>query len=449
MPKGIPAAERRLRRDANAIAQAALRAADAGNAVRRHVQRRGSMLRVARRKLALANFDRVFILAVGKAAGSMAAVLEELIEGYLTAGLLVTKHGHPSSKSPRMTSLAAAHPVPDESGLQAAQHVQQLLRELNARDLLLVAVSGGASALLPAPAESLNLSDKQQTTNLLLQCGATIAELNVIRKHLSGLKGGRLAALAYPATVVGLLLSDVIGDDLSVIGSGLTAPDLSTFAEALAVFDRFHLLSSLPSAIRNYLETGAAGQRPETPKPGDPVFDNVYNVVVGNNRQALEAAHRAARKLGYRAAILSSTLSGETREAAAVHAAILREVRQYHSPLRSPACLLSGGETTVTIRGQGKGGRNQEFALAAALLLDGLENVLSLSLGTDGTDGPTDAAGAWATGTTAGRARTLGLDPEAHLARNDSYPLFAALEDLIHTGPTGTNVMDINLLLAG
>jgi glycerate 2-kinase len=270
-----------------------------------------------------------------------------------------------------------------------------------------------------------------------------------VRKHLSYLKCGRLAALAYPATVLGLLLSDVIGDAVDVIGSGPTTPDSSTFANALAVLQQFELLDKVPEVVRSRLERGAAGLIEETPKPGDPVFRNVHNIIVGSNRLALEAAEREARELGYRTLILSSSLEGETREIASSQGQMLRKIAASGDPIPAPVCILSGGETTVTVRGSGKGGRNQEFALAIAPGIAGLENVAVLSAGTDGTDGPTDAAGAIATGSTVARAKKLDLSVAGYLANNDSYSFFNQLGDLVRTGPTGTNVMDIHVMLAG
>jgi len=281
-----------------------------------------------------------------------------------------------------------------------------------------------------------------------LRAGATIGELNAVRKHLSYLKGGQLAALAYPATVVSLLLSDVVGDPLDVIGSGPTAPDPSTFADALSVLVRRGVLEQVPKSVVTRVKAGARGEICETPKPGGQLFHSVHNVVIGSNRLALNAAAREAKALGYRPLILSTSMQGETREVARVHAEILREVRSADKPVAAPACLLSGGETTVTVRGRGRGGRNQEFALAAALAIAGLPDVLVLSAGTDGTDGPTDAAGAIATGDTTGRGLRQQLKAAEYLERNDSYPFFEALGDLIKTGPTGTNVMDIHLLLS-
>jgi hydroxypyruvate reductase len=309
-----------------------------------------------------------------------------------------------------------------------------------ADDLVICLVSGGASALLPYPAGEVTLADKQETTRRLLECGANIHEINTVRKHISSIKGGQLAAAAWPATVLSLILSDVIGDDLDVIGSGITAPDRSTFDDALAILDRFDLLERIPGAVRRHLEAG----RSETPKEDHPAFRRTHNLVVGSNDLALSAAAVRARELGYRPLILSSFIEGETRDVARVHAAIAKEIRASGRPLRAPACVISGGETTVTIHGKGKGGRSQEFALAAAIDIAGMPSTVLLSGGTDGTDGPTDAAGAICDGRTISRSR---LPAREHLAQNDSYPFFDALGDLIRTGPTGTNVMDVRLVL--
>jgi glycerate 2-kinase len=426
-----------LRRDALTIFRAALSAADAGNAVR-NAWHASTRLADSRK------FDRVFLLAAGKAATTMAATVRKLLPVKLAAGIVVTKHGHVTHRIPGCIVLEAGHPVPDAAGLQAVRQVHSLLSDLNARDLLIVALSGGASALLSAPLPGLTLQDKQRTTELLLRAGAGIRELNAVRKHLSTLKGGRLAALAYPATVLSLVLSDVIGDPLDVIASGPTAPDLTTFADALAVLKKFDILDRVPASVRAHLERG----EPETPKPGDEFFCSVHNIIVGSNRLALKAAQKKAKQLGYRPLILASTLEGEARDLGAIHAAILREIVEAANPLRAPACLLSGGEPTVTVRGQGKGGRAQELALAAALSLHGLPDCLLLSAGTDGTDGPTDAAGAFVTGETVARAHKLALDPLQYLARNDAYRFFEAVGGLVKTGPTGTNVMDVNICLA-
>jgi glycerate 2-kinase len=438
----------RLRRDAIEIFRAALAAADAGGAVRKHLSLQSGYIRAGNVRLPLKNVDRIFLVCAGKAAVQMAAVAEYILGTRLTHGIAVTKIGHSTQPLRRTDIIEARHPIPDRAGIRASVAIRTLLRQLNARDLVIVAISGGASALLSAPAEPITLNAKQKTTRLLLRAGATIDELNAVRKHLSTLKGGQLAALAYPATVVSLVLSDVIGDRLDVIGSGPTAPDESTFADALDVLRKFGLAKKVPPSVRERLEQGAAGEIGETPKPGDAALRHVHNIVVGSNRLALEAAAVEAKARGFHPLILSSVIEGETRHVARTHAQILREVALSGHPVRSPACILSGGETTVTVRGKGKGGRNQEFALAAALELDGFANLLVLSAGTDGTDGPTDAAGAIATGETIARARRRGLDPAKHLADNNSYPFFDALGNLVQTGPTGTNVMDIHVLLS-
>ena len=328
-------------------------------------------------------------------------------------------------------------------GPRGAEKIAAIVQAAAEDDLVICLISGGASALLPLPVAGVTLEDEQRMTQSLLDCGANIHEMNCLRKHISRLKGGRLAELAHPASVIALILSDVIGDDLDVIGSGPTVPDRSTFEQARAIVEKYGLGKRLPCSIATVF--GEA--KKETPKPGDPAFDRVENVIVGSNRLAIDAAATAAKALGYRTLVLSSLIEGETREIARMHAAILKEVCANGRPVRPPACIISGGETTVTIRGTGLGGRNQEFALASAIEIDGLRNVAVLSVGTDGSDGPTDAAGAIATGETLGRAREKNLDAASYLADNDSYHFFEPLHDLIKTGPTRTNVMDIRLML--
>lgn len=442
------AGERKLRQDAASIYRAALQAADPGEAVLRHVSVADGELRVAGRRYKLASFHNIRVLGAGKAGAAMGAAVERLLGRRITGGILNVKYGH-LAKLRRIELNEAGHPVPDENGVRGARRIAEMAREAGANDLVLCLISGGASALTPYPAAPVTLAEKQSLTRLLLECGATIHEINAVRKHCSEFKGGQLAALAAPATVVSLLLSDVIGDDLDVIGSGPTAPDASTFGDALGILRKYRILDAAPESIRRRLEEGAAGRIPETPKPGDPVFRRVRNVVVGSNRLAVDAAAERARELGYRTLVLSTFVEGETRDVAAVHAAIAKEIHASGRPLRPPACVISGGETTVTIRGRGRGGRNQEFVLAAALGIDGLDRTVVLSAGTDGTDGPTDAAGAIADGRTVRRAAAAGLHPAAALSENDSYPFFERLGDLLKTGPTNTNVMDVRLLLVG
>jgi hydroxypyruvate reductase len=295
--------------------------------------------------------------------------------------------------------------------------------------------------------EGVTLAEKQAATNQLLSCGANIQEINTLRKHLSRIKGGGLARLVYPATLVSLILSDVIGDPLDAIASGPTVPDPTTYEDCARILNKYELWEKIPPTAARHIREGMEGKKEETLKEGDPAFSNVYNLVVGNNLLAMKAAKKAAQALGYRTLLLSSLVEGETREIAKAHAAIAKEVLLSGNPIPPPACILSGGETTVTLKGKGKGGRNQEFALAAALEIAGWEEILIMSAGTDGTDGPTDAAGAFADGKTVTRAKTMGLDPWSFLKENDSYSFFQGIGDLLITGPTGTNVMDLRIML--
>ncbi|MCP5114062.1 MAG: glycerate kinase, partial [bacterium] len=337
----------------------------------------------------------------------------------------------------------------DEAGVEGARRISEIAAQAGEDDLVVCVVSGGASALMPLPAEPITLEQKQETTRLLLACGATIHEINAVRKHISGIKGGQLSRLAWPATVVSLLLSDVIGDDLDVIGSGPTAPDSSSFASAKALLEKYQILHQTPAAVRHRIEQGIAGEIPETPAPGSREFTRTQNLVVGSNLLAVNACVEKAKQLGFRTSVLSTFIEGETKDVARMHAAIAKEIRASGRPVKPPACLISGGETTVTLRGDGLGGRNQEFVLAAAADLDGLERVVALSGGTDGTDGPTDAAGAIADGRTIARAAKHNLKAGQYLANNDSYHFFDHLGDLLKTGPTNTNVMDVRILLVG
>lgn len=438
---------RRLRNDAMSIFRAAVAAAQPARAIERHLRLDRGVLRAGPRRYRLDRFDRIFVTGCGKATAALAAAVERLLGARLIdGGVIVVKDGHIAPLK-HVETVESSHPVPDERGVAGARRVAALCEQAGERDLIVALISGGGSALLPLPASPLTLAEKQQTTKLLLGCGASIQEINSVRKHLSAVKGGQLARLAAPASVIALLLSDVVGDPLDVIASGPFAPDESTFRTAFDVIGKYDLASALPPAVRQRLEDGIAGRIPETPKPRDPCFANVQNLIVGSNAQAVQAAAARARELGYRPMVLSTTIEGETRDVARMHAAIAREVRSSGRPARPPLCLISGGETTVTLRGSGVGGRNQEFALAAALDLAGLDGVLAFSAGTDGTDGPTPAAGAFSDGATVATAAALGLEAADFLARNDSYSFFSPLGGLVMTGPTGTNVMDIRLVL--
>jgi hydroxypyruvate reductase len=431
-----------LRKQALRIFSAALEAADPVQAVRRHVRLQRDSIIAGRHRYRLDEFQDIYVVGAGKASARMGVAVEAMLGRRITGGLINTKYGH-RAKLRWIESNECRHPIPDRNGEIGAARIAEIASGAVAKDLVICLISGGASALMPLPAPPVTLDEKQETTRLLLECGANIHEINCVRKHISLVKGGQLARLAYPATVLTLILSDVMGDDPDVIGSGPTVPDRSTFPDAAAIFEKYGIQKRVPPGVRKRIQAGLE----ETPKPGDRIFKRVRNIIVGSNRLAVDAAAREARSLGFRTMVLSTFLQGEAREVARVHAAIVKEIRAMGRPIRPPACLISGGETTVTIRGSGLGGRNQEFALAAALDIAGLSDVILLSGGTDGSDGPTDAAGAVADGSTVARAESAGLNATRYLARNDSYHLFEPLGDLIKTGPTGTNVADIQIVL--
>ncbi|MCK6492938.1 MAG: glycerate kinase [Nitrospira sp.] len=427
------------------LLQASLRAVDPYEAVRRQVRWRPGSLTIGDRHYRIGADRRVVVVGAGKASARMAQALEGRVGRRIEAGLVVVKDGH-GAPTERIRIVEAGHPVPDARGQEAARQVLELVRTLNRDDLLIVLLSGGASSLLPAPAAGLTLEDKQQTTKLLLRSGATIQEMNAVRKHLSLVKGGQLAA-ATRARVTSIILSDVIGNDLSTIGSGPTAPDATTFLEAWRILERYGVATQVPAAVRKRLQSGMERTITETPKPGAALFRRVHNCLIGNNEAAVEAARKAARAQRLHSLVLSTTVTGEAREVAKVFGAIAREIVVRGRPVPSPCCVIAGGETTVTMRGVGKGGRAQEFALAAALEIAGLPNVWVVGFATDGTDGPTPGAGAIVSGDTVSRAHRKGEDPIRALLNNDAYPFFETLDGHIITGPTGTNVNDLYLLL--
>lgn len=437
-----------LRDDSRRIFTAAVAAVDPVTAVQRAIIRHDDILQVNGVAYDLNQYANIYAVGGGKAGANMAQGLEAVLGERLSGGALTVKYDHLAPVT-RVNLYEAGHPIPDAAGAQGAEAIIALAQQAGADDLVFCLLSGGASALLPAPCPGISLAQKQQVTSLLLACGASIEEINAIRKHLSRLKGGQLARLVVPATLITLVLSDVVGDRLDTIASGPTVPDPTTYRDCLSIIDHYGLRQRLPDSVRRHLEDGAEGAQPETPKSLDDAFTRSQTVIVGNNRAALYAARDAARDLGYATLILSSSIVGETRDIARMHGAILHDIRQYGEPLMPPACIISGGETTVSIRGDGKGGRNQEFVLAAAPAIDGLEGVVILSGGTDGTDGPTAAAGAVADGQTVARAHAVGITWQHFLQRNDAFHYFEKLNDLLITGPTGTNVMDVHLLLAG
>lgn len=433
------------------IFNAALAAVDPYAAVLNAVQLEQGTLHAAGASYPLGAYERIVVIGAGKSAARMALAMEQLLGEKISAGVVVTKYGH-ALKPGIVRQLEAAHPVPDAAGMDATRQMLELAQAADEHTLLLCLLSGGASALLVAPAAGVELADEQQATTLLLRAGASIGELNAVRKHISAVKGGRLAQAAYPARLVTLILSDVIGDRLDVIASGPTAADDSTYADALAVIDKYGLRAQMPARVMQHLQRGLDGLEQETVKRGDPCLATTRNAVIGGLNQALSAAADHARELHYVTEIVSGELQGEAREAAYILAQRARSALAALQP-GERHCLVCGGETTVTVRGNGSGGRNQELALAFALEVDGYAGVSLLSAGTDGSDGPTDAAGAIVDGATAAQARRLGIDPEKLLNNNDSYSFFSQLDALAGsashfiTGPTGTNVMDIQLIL--
>jgi hydroxypyruvate reductase/glycerate 2-kinase len=407
------------------------------------------------------NVDKLIIVGFGKAAFQMAFAAEEVLGTELIKdGIVVTKYGHAKRQQPvasnqqsaelrKIKVFEAAHPVPDEKGFRAAEEIIKLLEKTGEETLVLCLVSGGGSALMVSPCEGIALSEKQMITDLLLRAGADISELNSVRKHLSRVKGGRLAEITAPARMISLMISDVIGDRLDVIASGPTAPDTSTYQDALDVIEKYGLKEQAPASVMDVLEKGREGMISETPKEGSPVFNKVNNVILCNNRKAIEAAKEKAESIGCRVEILADDLTGEARE---VGRWLAEKALKTSNELRVTSnkkrvCLISGGETTVTVKGKGKGGRNTELALSFAMAIEGVKGISLLSAGTDGTDGPTDAAGAIVDGETVKKAKSLGLNPEEYLSKNDSYNFFRETDSLLITGPTGTNVMDVQIVL--
>lgn len=440
---------RRARKAALKLLKAGVEAADPKACVKDHVKLEGEKLKVGERSFDLSMVRRIFVVGGGKASGRMAEALEEILGARITSGIVNVPHG--TSKMFRVERIRlneASHPIPDELGVEGVRQMVKLLEEAGESDLVFTLISGGGSALIPLPMEGVSLADKQEVTSLLLRSGAPIQAVNTVRKHISAIKGGRMALKAYPAILIALVISDVVGDKFENIASGPTVPDPTTYLQALQVCSRYGVLGRLPTAVRKLLEDGVRGRLEETPKPGNPAFAKVLNVLVGTNRKSCMAMVEKAEELGLNRLFLTSTLEGEARHVGTVLAAILREAVEVGSLLPKPLAIILGGETTVTVKGKGKGGRSQELALSAAKKLEGLDGVVLASMGSDGIDGFTDAAGAIVDGYTVARAEGLGLDLEAMLNDNDSYHFFSKLGDLILTGPTGTNVNDFIVLVA-
>ncbi len=428
------------------VLEAALQAADPGAAVARHLNLSGQMLTVGDRFYDLDQVEDIYLVGAGKAGAPMALTAAAILADRLTAGLVIVKEGYELRGTPvpsQLKIVAAGHPLPDQRGVNATQELHNLLARASGNDLILCLLSGGASALLTAPAPGITLLDLQHLTSLLLRSGTEISEINTLRKHLETVKGGGLVQAAAPARVTSLILSDVIGDPLDIIASGPTASDASTFTQALDILQKYELTARVAPSILAHLERGEVGAVAETLKPGDPLMNQVQNLVIGSNKQAALAAAQEAARVGFNTRLLSTPLQGEARLVGRILAQAAHDLARDSSPLPRPACLIAGGETTVTVRGDGLGGRNQELALAAVETMNGLADTLLITLATDGGDGPTDAAGALVSGETLTRARAMGLDPAEHLARNDAYPFFDALGDLLKPGPTFTNVNDL------
>ena len=441
---GLTQKDRNARRIALDCILSALNAVNPKQAVFNNVKRRGNLLVIGRYKFDLTEYRNIYVLGGGKASGLMAEAIEEILGDKITSGVInVLKGTEKMVKTKKIKINGATHPIPGEEGVNSTKAMLEIARKAGKDDLIIALISGGGSALMPCPADPVTLEDKKIVTNLLLKCGATINEINVVRKHLSEFKGGQLAKTAYPATLVNLIISDVVGDPLDIIASGPTVPDSSTFQDAYNVLKKYNLLNKIPENIKKRIQLGLSGKIEETPKPGDKIFRNVHNILIASNRTACIAAVKKARELGINSMLLSTYIEGEARHVGAVLAGLAKEIHNYDTPIKKPAVIVCGGETTVTVVGNGKGGRNQELALGSALKISGLNGIVIASVGTDGKDGTSDAAGAIVDGQTLKRAQKLGLDTTKYLANNNSYMFFKKLGDAIFTGTTGTNVNDL------
>ncbi len=429
------------------IASAAVSAVDPYEAVVRHVSLDGSRLRADGSEYDLDEFKRVVVVGAGKASAPMAVAIEEILGDRIASGVVVVKEGH-AEKTRKIEVFEAGHPEPDRRGADGARKLLGLAAGAGRDTLLVALMSGGGSALLPLYPDGVDLDDMQNLTRLLLRCGATINEINAVRKHLSLIQGGRLAQTAAGASILSLLVSDVVGNPLDIIASGPTSADTSTYHDALGVLEKYEIVAAAPSGPVERLRRGAAGEIDETPKDGDPALRLVRHVIVADNEAAALAANAAARAAGFNSEIINTHMEGEAREVARLLAGIAKDLVSQKRPIAPPASLVFGGETTVTVSGSGKGGRNQEMALAAAIALQGLANVAVLCLGTDGNDGPTDAAGGLIDGQTIARGQAKSMDARTYLADNNSYEFLDAVGDLVVTGPTRTNVNDLALIFS-
>ncbi len=434
-----------LHRDALKIVEAGLIAADPVKAIKDKVKLVNNKLVIDGYELSI---DRgVKVLGLGKASAHMALGIEEVLGDLIIDGAVIIPKGTMPPDLRRIKVLYGSHPVPDGSSLNSTKELLKLAETREEGDVFIVLISGGGSALFEEPVDPIDLNDLRKTTSLLLRSGADIKEMNTVRKHISRVKGGRLAELLYPATTVSLILSDVVGDPVEFIASGPTAPDSTTYSDAVSILRRYGIWDLVPESVREVLSRGLRGELPETPKPGSPIFKKVFNVIVASNYLSLKAMEGVARRLGYNTLIVTSMMEGEAREVGKFIAGIIRNIKAYDEPVKRPAVLLMGGETTVTVRGSGVGGRNQELALSVAISIAGLDGVVFASIGSDGIDGVSDAAGAIVDGSTVIKGKDLGLNPFEALANNDSHNYLKKLKSVIYTGPTGTNVNDLSLAI--
>ena len=444
---GVSEALRKLRGDAITVLEAALNSVDPYKAVLNNLKIVDGKLRVGNFKASLDDLRKIVVIGGGKAGGAMAEAVESVLGDRVSGGCVNVLQGTEFRYNLKKIRLqGASHPIPNNDGVRGVAEMLMLISSMREKDLVICLISGGGSALMPYPAEGISLEDKQDVTSRLLMKGATIDDLNAVRKHLSAIKGGQLARRCYPTRVVSLILSDVVGDPLDTIASGPTSPDTSTFRNAVDVLKKYKLWDDICSQVRERLEYGVKKVIVETPKPGDEIFNHVTNIIVGNNSIAAESAAEAAEALGYNSLIVSTMVEGEAAEVGTVLAGIARELVAKGRPLKPPAAVIVGGETTVNVRGSGRGGRNQELALSLARRITGLKAVAA-SLATDGIDGPTEASGAIVDGETSTKASKAGLSIEKFLAENDSHSFFKKIGDTIVTGPTGTNVNDLFLII--
>ncbi|MGD8565505.1 MAG: glycerate kinase [Candidatus Bathyarchaeota archaeon] len=444
---GLTNNDRKVRSTVLGCFEHALNAVDPKQLIKSRLLLKKSILKIGNHVFDLRKFKNVYVIGGGKASGSMTEALEEILVDRITDGTVNVPYS--CSEKTRFVKLQkAGHPIPDQEGFEGVSRMLKIAEDAKEDDLIICLISGGGSSLMPHPREDIALDDKRKITDSLLKCGATITEINTVRKHLSDFKGGWLAKKAFPATTLNLILSDVIGDPLEFIASGPYSPDSTTFNEAITVLRKFQLWDTAPQSIKKTLSNGHKGIISETPKIGDPVFTRVHNVLIGNNRYASSAMCEKLRFGGMNSVLLTTTMEGEARHVGVVLASIAQEISTSDNLISKPAGIVAGGETTVTITGKGVGGRNQEIALAAAIKIRGMDRVIVASISTDGIDGPTDAAGAIADGTTISRAMKMNLNPEKFLANNDSYNFFSRLNELIFTGPTQTNVNDISVIMA-